>query len=209
VKGAPRDARIVVVGVCMESDRSEPMLGILKELNVQYVLAYTPDEFAASLRLIRQLARLYGGRPGALGMIRLMRHVIGHLAIPGGLVVPVIQDADKKGLGQIARESKSLIEKARTNKLAPSEYEGGTFTISNLGMYGVDQFTPVINVPEACIMGVGAIVPTPVVQDGEITVRDRMRVTLSCDHRVANGAVGAEFLQALRRLLENPMLAVL
>jgi pyruvate dehydrogenase E2 component (dihydrolipoamide acetyltransferase) len=131
------------------------------------------------------------------------------VAIEGGLVVPVIQDADKKALGQIARESKALIEKARSNKLAPSEYEGGTFTVSNLGMFGIDQFTPIINAPEAAIMGVGSIVPQPVVIDGEIVMRDRMRVTLSCDHRVVNGAQGAQFLQTLRRLLENPMLAIL
>lgn len=143
------------------------------------------------------------------GIVRYGRVNIGvAVAIPGGLVVPVVQDADQKSLGQIARESKALIEKARTNKLAPSEYEGGTFTISNLGMYGVDQFTPVINIPEACIMGVGGIIPKPVVYEGEIVVRERMRVTLSCDHRVSNGAVGAEFLQTLRRLLESPMLTI-
>lgn len=144
------------------------------------------------------------------GIVRYGRVNIGNaVAIEGGLVVPVIQDADKKSLGQISRESKTLIEKARNNKLAPNEYEGGTFTISNLGMFGIDQFTPIINVPEAGIMGVGSIVPTPVVLDGEIAVRDRMHVTLSCDHRVVNGAQGAEFLRTLRNLLENPMLAVL
>ena len=131
------------------------------------------------------------------------------VAIPGGLVVPVIQDADRKSLGQIAVESKSLIEKARSNKLAPSEYEGGTFTVSNLGMYGIEQFTPIINVPEACIIGVGSIVPKPIVIDGEVIVRDRMRLTLAGDHRVINGAQGAEFLRTLQRLLENPMLTVL
>lgn len=131
------------------------------------------------------------------------------VAIPGGLVVPVIQNADTKTLGQIAVESKALIEKARANKLAPAEYEDGTFTISNLGMFGIDQFTPIINVPEACIMGVGAITPSAVVIDGEVVVRDRMKVTLSCDHRVVNGAQGAEFLRTLRRLLENPLLSVL
>lgn len=144
------------------------------------------------------------------GIVRYGRINVGNaVAVSGGLIVPVIQDADKKSLGQIARESKELIEKARNNKLAPSEYEGGTFTVSNLGMFGIEQFTPIINVPEACIMGVGSIVPQPVVVNGEVVVRDRMRVTLACDHRVINGAQGAEFLQTLRGLLEKPMLAVL
>jgi pyruvate dehydrogenase E2 component (dihydrolipoamide acetyltransferase) len=144
------------------------------------------------------------------GIVNYGRVNIGNaVAISGGLVVPVIQDADTKTLGQIAAESKALIERARANKLAPAEYEGGTFSISNLGMYGIDQFTPIINVPEACIMGVGAITPTPVVVDGAVVVRDRMKVTLSCDHRVVNGAQGAEFLRTLRRLVENPLLSVL
>jgi pyruvate dehydrogenase E2 component (dihydrolipoamide acetyltransferase) len=144
------------------------------------------------------------------GIVNYGRVNVGNaVAITGGLVVPVIQDADSKTLGQIASESKDLIERARANKLAPAEYEGGTFSISNLGMYGIDQFTPIINVPEACIMGIGAITPTPVVVDGEVVVRDRMKVTLSCDHRVVNGAQGAEFLRTLRRLVENPLLSVL
>lgn len=131
------------------------------------------------------------------------------VAITGGLVVPVVRDANAKTLGQIAVEAKGLIDRARTNKLTPSEYEGGTFSISNLGMYGIDQFTPIINAPEACILGVGAITPTPVVVDGQVVVRDRMRVTLACDHRVVNGAQGAEFLRTLRKLLEQPLLALL
>lgn len=144
------------------------------------------------------------------GIISYGRVNIGNaVAIPGGLIVPVLQDADVKSLGQIATESKALIERARANKLAPAEYEGGTFSISNLGMFGIDQFTPIINVPEACIMGVGAMTPTPVVVDGAVVVRDRMKVTLSCDHRVVNGAQGAEFLRTLRRLVENPLLSML
>jgi pyruvate dehydrogenase E2 component (dihydrolipoamide acetyltransferase) len=143
-------------------------------------------------------------------IVRYTRINVGNaVAIEGGLIVPVIQDADRKSLGQISTESKALVEKARAGKLQPSEFEGGTFTISNLGMFGIEQFTPIINAPEACIMGVGSITPTPVVRDGEVTVRNLMRVTLSCDHRVVNGSHGAEFLQTLRRLLENPMLAVL
>lgn len=151
------------------------------------------------------------------GIVRFNRVNVGNaVALPGGLVVPVIQDADKKSLGEIAREAKDLIEKARTGKLAPREYEFGTFTISNLGMFGIEQFTAVLNPPEACILAVGAIEAKPVVAGqpgsglaGEITVRSRMHVTMTCDHRVVNGALGAEFLRTLRGLLEHPMLILL
>jgi pyruvate dehydrogenase E2 component (dihydrolipoamide acetyltransferase) len=144
------------------------------------------------------------------GIVRYGRINVGFaVALPDGLVVPVIQDADKKTLGQISIEARTLIDKARFGKLAPIDYEHGTFTISNLGMFGIDQFTPIINLPEACILGVGAITSKPVVVDGQIAVRDRMRLTLSCDHRVLYGARGAEFLRTLKRLLENPVLIVL
>jgi pyruvate dehydrogenase E2 component (dihydrolipoamide acetyltransferase) len=144
------------------------------------------------------------------GIVRFGRINVGNaVAVEGGLVVPVIHDADQKSLGQIAVESKALIDKARAGKLQPNEYEGGTFTVSNLGMYGIDQFTAIINPPEACILAVGAIVTKPVVVDGEVVVRDRMRVTLTVDHRLINGAQGADFLRTLRQLLENPMLVLL
>lgn len=143
-------------------------------------------------------------------MVRFGRVNVGNaVALPGGLVVPVIPDADKKSLGQIAASSKELIDKARAGKLQPSEYDGGTFTISNLGMYGIDQFTAILDPPESCILAVGAITPKPVVIDGEVMVRDRMRVSMTCDHRVVNGAQGAEFLRTLRGLLEHPLLALL
>ena len=143
-------------------------------------------------------------------MVRYGRINVGFaVALPDGLVVPVLKDADKKSLGEISIEAKDLRDRARSGKLPPGDYEGGTFTISNLGMYGIDQFTPVINPPEACIMGVGGIVQKPVVVDGQSMVRDRLRVTLSCDHRVVYGAQGAEFLQTLRGFLENPMLVLI
>jgi pyruvate dehydrogenase E2 component (dihydrolipoamide acetyltransferase) len=144
-------------------------------------------------------------------IVRYSRINVGNaVATPGGgLIVPVIRDADKKTLGQISAESKTLIERARTNKLSPAEREGGTFTVSNLGMFGIDQFTSILNPPEACSLAVGAIEAKPVVVDGEIVVRERMRVTLTCDHRVINGAEGADFLRTLRRFIEHPMLMVL
>jgi pyruvate dehydrogenase E2 component (dihydrolipoamide acetyltransferase) len=131
------------------------------------------------------------------------------VAVPKGLIVPVVHDANTKTLGQIGSETKELVHKTRNGKLAPFEYENGTFSISNLGMYGIDQFTPIINTPEACILGVGAIVQKPVVVDGQVVIRDRMRLTLSCDHRVVYGAEGAEFLRTLKRLLESPVLTLL
>jgi pyruvate dehydrogenase E2 component (dihydrolipoamide acetyltransferase) len=145
------------------------------------------------------------------GILRYGRINIGNAVATanGGLIVPVIADADRKTLREISLESKALIDKARNNKLHPKEYEGGTFTISNLGMFGIDQFTSILNPPEACSLAVGAIVAKPVVVDGQVTVRDRMRVTLTCDHRVVNGAEGAQFLRTLRRLLEHPMLALM
>lgn len=145
------------------------------------------------------------------GIIRYGRINVGNaVATPGGgLLVPVIADADRKSLGQIAAESKSLTESARSGKLAPAQRENGTFTISNLGMFGIDQFTSILNPPEACSLAVGAITPKPVVVDGQVVVRDRMRVTLTCDHRVINGAEGAAFLRTLRRYIEHPVLVIL
>lgn len=127
------------------------------------------------------------------------------VALETGLIVPVIRDADKRGVLDIARESRRLSDAARAGKLTPDEFSGGTFTVSNLGMYGVEEFTAVINPPESAILAVGAIVPTPVVREGQVVVRDIMKVTLSVDHRALDGAIAARFLQELKRLLENPM----
>ncbi len=128
------------------------------------------------------------------------------VATKGALYVPVIRDADKKNLRQIAAETRALIGKARENKLSPQDLSGGTFTVSNLGMYGVEEFQAVVNQPEAAILAVGAITQKPVVQDGQIVIGNRMRVTLSADHRVLYGADAAEFLNELRKFLENPLL---
>jgi pyruvate dehydrogenase E2 component (dihydrolipoamide acetyltransferase) len=127
------------------------------------------------------------------------------VALEAGLIVPVIHDADHKGVLEIARESRRLIDAAKNNKLKPEDLQGGTFSVSNLGMFGIEQFTAVINPPESAILAVGAIVPTPVVVDGQVTVRDRMKLTLSIDHRAIDGATGARYLQELKCLLEEPM----
>jgi len=131
-------------------------------------------------------------------------HIGFAVAVDEGLIVPVIRHADRKGLSEIATETATLAQKARERKLSPEEYTGSTFSISNLGMFGIEEFTAVINPPEAAILAVGAIQPTPVVKGDKIEIERRMRVTLSCDHRVVDGATGAAFLATLTELLEEP-----
>ena len=130
------------------------------------------------------------------------------VAIPDGLITPVIFDADQKRLRDIAKESRELAVRARDRKLKPEEYTGSTFSVSNLGMFGIDQFTAIINPPETAILAIGAVADAPAVVDGVVTVSKRLRVTMSCDHRAIDGATGARFLQTLRRLLENPLMLV-
>jgi pyruvate dehydrogenase E2 component (dihydrolipoamide acetyltransferase) len=130
------------------------------------------------------------------------------VAIDDGLITPVLFDAEAKSLRQIAEESRALAARARARKLTPSEYTGSTFSVSNLGMFGIEQFTAIINPPEAGILAAGAVEARPVVVDGAVAIRRRMRVTMSCDHRVIDGATGARFLQTLRRLVENPLMLV-
>ena len=130
------------------------------------------------------------------------------VATDDGLIVPVIFDADQKRMSEISAESKALAKRARERKLKPEEYTGSTFSVSNLGMFGIDQFTAIINPPEVGILAIGAIEDKPVVIGGATQVRKRLRVTMSCDHRVVDGAVGARFLQTLRRLIENPLMLV-
>lgn len=139
--------------------------------------------------------------------IRYNKHIhIGvAVAVDEGLLVPVIRFADNKSLAHIAVEVKELGEKARNKKLQPSDWEGNTFTISNLGMFGIEEFTAIINPPDACILAVGGIKQTAIVKDGQLVPGNVMKVTLSCDHRVVDGATGAAFLQTLKQLLEDPV----
>ncbi|HEV2708063.1 MAG TPA: pyruvate dehydrogenase complex dihydrolipoamide acetyltransferase [Pyrinomonadaceae bacterium] len=127
------------------------------------------------------------------------------VAVEEGLITPVVRGAERKGIGQISREVRELAERARARRLKPEEYTGATFSISNLGMFGIDEFTAVINPPEGAILAVGAMQPKPVVREGEVVVRQIMRVTMSCDHRVIDGATGAKFLQTFKKILENPL----
>lgn len=133
-------------------------------------------------------------------------HIGSAIALEEGLIVPVIRHANQKSLGQIAVDAASLYDKARNKKIQPAEFTGNTFTISNLGMMGIDEFTAIVNPPDACILAVGKTTPTPVVEGTEITIRQVMKLTLSCDHRVVDGAVGARFLQTLKLYLEEPLL---
>jgi len=132
-------------------------------------------------------------------------HIGSAIALPEGLIVPVIKFANQKSLSQIATDASELYEKARNKKIQPSEFTGNTFTISNLGMMDIDEFTAIINPPDACILAIGKSTPTPVVENNAIVIKNILKLTLSCDHRVVDGAVGAAFLQTLKGYLENPV----
>jgi len=132
-------------------------------------------------------------------------HIGVAVAVPDGLMVPVLKFADQMTLTQIGASVKELAGKARNKKISPAEMEGSTFTVSNLGMFGITDFTSIINQPNSAILSVGAIVEKPVVRNGEIVVGNTMKVTLACDHRTVDGATGAQFLLTLRAFLENPV----
>ena len=131
------------------------------------------------------------------------------VAIPGGLITPIIRNAERKGLAAISNEMRELAPRAREGKLRPEEYQGGTFTVSNLGMYGIREFAAILNPPQGCILAVGAGQERPVVKDGALAAATVMTCTLSADHRVVDGAVGAEFLAAFKRLIEDPLTMLL
>ncbi|QCB99080.1 2-oxo acid dehydrogenase subunit E2 [Arthrobacter sp. PAMC25564] len=157
---------------------------------------------AVALRLHPEVNSSWGGnkiiRRGGV-------HVGIAVALETGLIVPVIRDADRKSVGQIAAEAKELATRAREGKLAPAEFKGGTFTISNLGMFGIDNFTAIINPPEAAILAVGSAVQEAVVRDGQLGTRSAIKLTMTVDHRVLNGASGAAFLRDLTSILEEPL----
>jgi pyruvate dehydrogenase E2 component (dihydrolipoamide acetyltransferase) len=132
-------------------------------------------------------------------------HIGVAVAVDEGLLVPVVRFADQKSLTQISAETKDLAGKAKNKKLQPADWAGNTFSISNLGMFGIEEFTAIINPPDSCILAVGAIKQTGVVKDGQLVIGNVMKVTLSCDHRVVDGASGAAFLKTLKDLLEAPV----
>lgn len=143
--------------------------------------------------------------------IRINKHInIGvAVAVEDGLLVPVVRFANTKKLSQISKEVKEFADKAKNKKLQPSDWEGNTFSISNLGMFGIDEFTAIINPPDACILAVGAVKETVIVKEGSFVAANMMKVTLSCDHRVVDGATGAAFLKTLKELLEDPIKIIL
>ena len=136
-------------------------------------------------------------------------HVGVAVSTPEGLITPVIRDADQKSVTDIATEVRALAEKAKNRKLRPEEYQGSTFTISNLGVWGIEEFTAIINPPNVAILAIGAATPQPVAVDRQVVVRDRMKITMSCDHRVVDGAAGAEYLRTLRQYVEQPVRLIL
>jgi pyruvate dehydrogenase E2 component (dihydrolipoamide acetyltransferase) len=136
-------------------------------------------------------------------------HVAMAVAVEEGLITPVLFDADRLSMWDISAKARDLAKRARERKLGPEEYTGATFTVSNLGMFGIDQFTAIINPPEAGILAIGGSEEKPVVIDGQLEIRQRMRVTMSCDHRAIDGATGAKFLQTVKRYIENPLSLIL
>jgi pyruvate dehydrogenase E2 component (dihydrolipoamide acetyltransferase) len=136
-------------------------------------------------------------------------HLSMAVALDDGLITPVIRDCDRKSLGEIAREARELTDRARSRRLKPEDYTGGTFSVTNLGMFDVEAFAAIINPPEAAILAVGTIKQQPVVVDGQLSIGHRMKVTLSGDHRAVDGATAARFLLIVKRLLEQPLTLML
>jgi pyruvate dehydrogenase E2 component (dihydrolipoamide acetyltransferase) len=192
-----------------DAERAAAVRDDLKELGDEYRVSFNDI-------IIKAVANALSEHPEAnahwLGdHIRYFNrvHMGMAVAIPEGLITPVIFDADRKSIRQISQEAKALAGLARQRKLTPEQYTGSTFSVSNLGMFGIDQFTAIINPPEAGILAVGGVEQKAVVIDGEVQVRQRMRVTMSCDHRVIDGATGAKFLQKVKLFFENPLLLMI
>ncbi len=193
----------------IDMERAAEARAHLKTLGERYTVSYNDLVIKAAALALRQHpavnASFFEDRVRFHGDV----HVGMAVAVEDGLITPVIRHADRKGLAEIAAEAKALAEKARARRLVPEEYTGATFSISNLGMYDIDAFTAVINPPEAAILAVGRVAAQPAVVDGAVVTRRRMSVTLSCDHRVVDGATGAQFLQSLTLMLENPLAMLL
>lgn len=192
-----------------DATRAAEIRGQLKELGDDYKVSFNDIVIKAVASALFEHpevnAHWMGDRVRHFNRV----HVAMAVAVEEGLITPVIFDTHTKSLGEISGEAKQLAERARQRKLTPEQYTGATFSVSNLGMFGIEHFTAIINPPEAGILAVGAVEEKAVVIDGEILARARMRVTMSCDHRVIDGATGAKFLQTVRRYFENPLLLLL
>lgn len=183
------------------------LLEMRAQLNEMQPVKTSPNDFvirAAALALLEHPNVNASFGPDAMklhGMVDIGVAV----ATPEGLLTPVVRNADQLSIPAIGEQVRELAERARNRKLKPDEYQGSTFTISNLGMYGIEEFTAIINPPNAAILAVGAAIRKPVAEGDQIVIRDRMKVTMSCDHRVIDGAAGAEYLQTLKKNLEQPL----
>ncbi len=189
-------------------DRVSEMRTAMAEMGAEYKVSFNDIIMKATATALAQHpecnAHWLGDRIREFDRVHLGMAV----ATDDGLIVPVIFDAESKSLREIAAESRELAKRARERKLKPEEYTGSTFSVSNLGMFGIDQFTAIINPPEAGILAIGAIEQKPILVGDELEVHSRLRITMSCDHRVIDGAIGARFLQTLRRMLENPLMLI-
>ena len=194
---------VTVAGTWVTTRIVEPKLGTYDPSHAEEGVA---DERSMEPLTPVERRGLWGAALGVLGVCLLVAVAV---AIDEGLVTPVVRNADNKGLAQIAEETREKATLARERKLDLSEMEGSTFTTSNLGMYGIEEFTAIINPPNSAILAIGAIRDVPVVKDGEVVPGKRMKLTLSCDHRLVDGATGAEFLSMVQAYLEEPMTMLL
>jgi pyruvate dehydrogenase E2 component (dihydrolipoamide acetyltransferase) len=191
-----------------------PVLALRTELNTALEkegvkLSVNDFVLKASADALRRVPAVNASWEGTQVRYHSAAHVSFAVAIEDGLITPVVKDTHLKSLFAISTEAKSLGKRAKEKKLAPAEYTGGTFCVSNLGMMGIDKFYAIINPPNAAILAVGTTVTKPVVKNGQIVIGERLTLTLSCDHRVVDGAVGASFLSAIKKVLESPSLMLL
>jgi pyruvate dehydrogenase E2 component (dihydrolipoamide acetyltransferase) len=210
---AKRDVPHYYLTIDCEIDR---LLALRKELNAKspegegaYKISVNDFVVRAAALALRDVPEVNSSWAGDKILHHKHSDIGVAVAIEGGLITPILFAAETKGLAQLAREAKDLAGRARDKKLKPQDYEGGSFSISNLGMFGISHFTAVINPPHAAILAVGAGEQRPVVKDGSLQVATVMTMTLSCDHRVIDGAVGAQFLGHMKRYLSDPVTMLL
>lgn len=186
----------------------DPLMTARKEVNKHDDIKVSFNDFVIKAAALALTKHPYVNASWQNDTIRFNDHVhVGvAVAVDEGLLVPVVRFANQKGLSQISNEVKEFAGKARDKKLQPADWEGNTFTISNLGMFGIEEFTAIINPPDSCILAVGGIMEKPVVKNGQVVPGNTMKVTLSCDHRVVDGVKGAEFLNTFKAMLENPVM---
>ncbi|WP_025699052.1 dihydrolipoamide acetyltransferase family protein, partial [Paenibacillus forsythiae] len=185
------------------------LANLRRQLQASRKITYTDLLVAITAKALLEFPLLNCSIEGNELVFHKAVHIGVAVGLEGGLVVPVVRDAHLKGLGEISEEVRLLAAAARDNALTPAEMTGGTFTITNLGMYGMESFSPIINQPEVAILGVNAIVDTPVAVNGEVVVKPLMNLSLTADHRAVDGAVAAGFMQRIKAYAENPALLLL